>query len=360
MKNHRNDKMTAGEIIRCCLRAPVGLLLTAAVIASPFWLTDGSPRQTAHRIAEIFDKSEEKITVGGAAASETVSPSQITVTTAAPTTTAATAPTTAAPSVPDGFLPVKEVQYIKGNLSGCGIEIKNGCERHSPDISALLAEKPDFSLSDDGYRVLIIHTHTTECYIGGGGYYDPSVSPRTTDKSKNMVCVGDEIEKQLEAAGIKVLHVSTVHDYPAYNGSYDRAKQTITGYLEKYPSIGMVLDIHRDAITQQDGTKLKPTAVIDGKKAAQIMIVSGCSDDGALYFPDWEKNLRMAAHLQKRLSEQYPGLARPLYFAPYRYNMHLTKNSLLIEIGTDVNTLDEAAYSGKLFGKALASLLSEL
>ena len=90
------------------------------------------------------------------------------------------------------------------------------------------------------------------------------------------------------------------------------------------------------------------------------MIISGCDDDGTLDFPDWEYNLRFAMRIQRALTERCPALARPLYFCPRKYNEHMTHGSLLIEIGTDMNTLEEALYSGKLLGDALASVLDEL
>ena len=109
-----------------------------------------------------------------------------------------------------------------------------------------------------------------------------------------------------------------------------------------------------------DGARIKPTAVINGKKAAQIMIISGCDDDGTLGFPNWEYNLRLAVRIQKSLSDLYPGLARPLDFCARKYNENMTKGSLLIEIGTEVNTLEEAKYSGELLGKALVDTLNKL
>lgn len=109
-----------------------------------------------------------------------------------------------------------------------------------------------------------------------------------------------------------------------------------------------------------DEVRNKPTVTINGKKAAQVMILSGCDDDGTLGFPDWEYNLRLALRVQKTLTDMYPTLARPLNFSPSKYNMNMTKGSLLVEFGTEVNTLEEATYSGELFGKALAETLLKL
>ena len=203
-----------------------------------------------------------------------------------------------------------------------------------------------------------IHTHTTEGYADEDrSWYDPDHSPRTADKSRSVSAVGDVIADKLEKKGIHTLHVTTVHDYPLYNGSYGRAEETIEDLLVRYPSIEMVIDVHRDAITRDDGTKVKPTAVINGRKAAQVMIITGCDNHGKYDFPEWKKNFRMACRLQKLLGDRYDGLMRPLYFVPFRYNMHLTPNSLLIEFGTDVNTLDEALYSAEMVGDGLGDLL---
>ncbi|MPN23391.1 hypothetical protein SDC9_170779 [bioreactor metagenome] len=127
--------------------------------------------------------------------------------------------------------------------------------------------------------------------------------------------------------------------------------------MKKYPSIQVILDIHRDAIQNNSGTKTKPITTINGKKAAQLMIISGCQEDGITGFDDWEYNLRFAMQIQKACVEKYPTLARPLLFSARKYVMYKSHNSLLIEIGSDSNTLDEAAYTGRLIGDVLSDLL---
>ena len=130
-------------------------------------------------------------------------------------------------------------------------------------------------------------------------------------------------------------------------------------YLKKYPDIKIVLDLHRDAIAQNDTDKVKLTADINGKKAAQIMIISGC-DNGNFNMPDYWENLRFAAALADKLEELYPGLCRPILFDYRKYNMDLSPGLLLIEIGATGNTLSEAQYSAELLGNALSELFSEL
>lgn len=207
--------------------------------------------------------------------------------------------------------------------------------------------------------VLIFHTHTTEGYeMLDRGFYSNSYTGRGEDKSRNMVRVGDEITKMLEKSGYKVIHDTEIHDRK-YTGAYDHSRVNVEAYLKKYPSIQVVLDIHRDAIHLSNGNKIKPTAEINGKKAAQIMIITGAQEGKVKDFPDWEQNLRFAVRLQQTCETMYPGLMRPILFSQRKYNMNLSHCNLLLEMGSDANTLEEAAYSGRLVGTAIAKLLDE-
>ena len=205
-------------------------------------------------------------------------------------------------------------------------------------------------------QVLIMHTHTTESFEPyERDFYDSSFSYRTTDNSKNVTAIGDEIAKQLEIAGISAIHDVTVHDYPSYNGSYDRSAETVKGILAEYPSIKVVLDIHRDAISQ-NGSLLQPIVSINGRNAAQIMIISGC-DDGTMNMPDYMKNFRLASLFQQQIESDYKGLTRPILFDYRHYNQDLTTGSLLIEVGSHGNTIEQVKYSGELIGKSIARAL---
>lgn len=256
---------------------------------------------------------------------------------------------------------ISEYQYGKANATDVyeNIWVSNKTAEHDIDIAAELKKEVDLKIENKSDPVvLIFHTHTTEAYQTLDlGWYSNSVVTRSNDSATNMVRVGDEIAEQLEEAGIGVIHDTTIHD-TTYSGAYARSEAQIEKYMEEYPSLQVLLDIHRDAIKNPDtGVMTKPTAEINGKKAAQIMIVSGCEDGGVTGFPDWEYNLRFALNLQKECEDKYPGLVRPLFFCSRQYNMHKSHCSLLIEMGSDANTLDEAAYSGRLLGDALASLL---
>lgn len=243
-----------------------------------------------------------------------------------------------------------------GNLQ---IQTKIPKSFYSPDIKALLNQGSDLTIYDKSQpTVLIYHSHTTEAYsLLDTGYYISS-DARSNNSARNMVRVGDDLAAYLEKQGFNVIHDRTIHDKD-YTKSYDNSRATIEKYLEKYPSIEVTIDVHRDDITYSNKTKVKPTAKIKGKKAARMMIISGCEYNRVKNFPDWEENLKFDLQVQNKVNELYPGLMRPILFSERKYNMYETHYSFLLEVGTDANTLDEACYSARLFGNALGQLLNE-
>ncbi len=244
------------------------------------------------------------------------------------------------------------------SYKGIEIQSKIPSKVYKPNIGSLLKQDSDLMISDKSKpSVLVYHSHTTEAYtLLDTGYYMSS-DARSSDASKNVVRVGDELVKELERAGFKVIHDRTIHDTD-YNSSYDSSRAAVEKYLEEYPSIEVTIDLHRDDITYSDKTKVKPTAKIMGKKAARMMIISGCEYGLVKNFPDWEYNLRFDLQVQRAVNEKYKGVMRPILFSQRKYNMYETHNSFLLEIGTDANTLDEACYSARLFGNALGELMN--
>ena len=226
------------------------------------------------------------------------------------------------------------------------------------DIEGLLNQKASLEIADMSKpTILIYHSHTTECFtLLDVGYYTESTDLKTKDSERNMVRVGDEICRVLESKGFNVIHDTEIHDL-SYNEAYSSSRKSVNEYLEKYPSIEITIDVHRDSITYSDGTKVKPTTVVNGKKAAKMMIISGCEYGSISNYPNWESNLRFSTAVVNKANEMYEGLMRPILFSERKYNLDLTKNSFLLEIGTEANTLDEACYSGRLFANALAELL---
>ena len=236
------------------------------------------------------------------------------------------------------------------------ITIAGACS-YRPDKQALLTRPSTLSLSADGPAVLIVHTHSSEAYTMEAGFeYPESDSLRTLDERYSVVRVGDEIADILTEAGISVLHDTQPNDYPNYNGAYERMRQTIEGYLAEYPSIQMVLDIHRDAAEDADGNPVALTADVDGEACAELMLVVG-TDEGGLTHPDWQENLANALKLQVLLNRSAPGLCRNLDLRTERFNQHETPGSLLVEVGASGNTLAEALRSARILGQALAVFL---
>ena len=128
--------------------------------------------------------------------------------------------------------------------------------------------------------------------------------------------------------------------------------------MEQFPSISFVLDVHRDAIAASDGSMYKVVSNVDGMNAAQMSFVIG-TDGGGLEHPQWRENLKLVAVIQQHLTDTYPTLMRPITVRNSRYNQHTTTGSLLVEMGAAGNSLDEALYSARLLGKALAEVLLE-
>lgn len=254
---------------------------------------------------------------------------------------------------------IKEVQMgatSKTLLYG-NVKVDNKTDK-TISLEKLLSETPGYStINKNKPSVLVYHTHTTEGYeMLDLGWYAKEYNSRTKDSSKNMVRVGEELVKTLEKEGFKVIHDKNIYD-ESYDGAYSRSRVSVEKYLKKYPSITITLDVHRDAIHYDDGTKCKPTATISGKKAAQVMIISGCEGSGIVGFSQWYKNLVFATHLQNSAESKFSGLMRPIFFCNRKYNMDMTPCSLLLEFGTDANTLEEAVYSAQLVGSALADVL---
>lgn len=261
---------------------------------------------------------------------------------------------------------VKEVTYSatagKTYIPYGSALIKNCTKLGNEKVLAMLEKECDIKLRSDmgdTPQVLVYHTHATEGFEPlDRGYFDLEATWRSTDLSENMAAVGDSFCSVLSEKGIGVIHDATLHDDPSYNGSYKRSAVTVKKYLDDNPGIKVCLDLHRDAIEPDSKTIMKPTVLIDGKKAAQIMIISGC-DDGTMNMPDYAENLRFAAAIAKKAEDMYPGLCRPVLFDYRKYNMDLSPGLLLIEIGATGNTLEEAQYSAELLGEVLSALLTE-
>ena len=242
-----------------------------------------------------------------------------------------------------------------GYASAQGVYIENrpGLDL---DVAALASAQLTLELPEEGPQVLIMHTHGSEAYTPDGtDTYVPTGECRTLDTTKNVVRVGDEIAKVLTEMGLTVVHDTELYDYPEYNGAYDRSLAAVRTWLEQYPSIRVVMDVHRDALVGEDGTIYKPITTVNGEDSAQVMLVMGSN---ALYdHHKWEENLSLAVKIQAEMNTLWPTLARPIDLRENRYNQQLTTGSLLVEVGSHGNTLQEALAAARMFARAAGAVL---
>ena len=244
---------------------------------------------------------------------------------------------------PENAGAVLEKNYPQGSggkYVPCGAgSIKNNTRQSVADIAAEIENPLPFGVEKDSPdpQILIMHTHATEDYrLSAGLWYSPGDGARTTDTNLNMCAVGRVMADTLNAAGLNTLHDETLNDYPSYK---------------------VVLDVHRDAIETEGGSRMAPVCTVDGRQAAQVMIICGCDNGGSVQLPDWRQNLRFAAAWERSMEGMYPGFTRPVLFSYRFYNQDLTTGSLLIEIGGHGNNLNEALYAGQLAANGLVQAL---
>ncbi len=246
-----------------------------------------------------------------------------------------------------------------------GAQIRNCTEDENAELLAAseilpkLGSFEGFELGSEKPQVLIYHTHTSESFLPYGGDYDEDYPIRSSDPERNMTAVGDAICEALAKRGISSVHDCKVHDYPMFTGAYYRSADTLTENLEEYPSIKIAIDIHRDGIINEDGSVTAPTAEINGKAAAQFMIITGCDGEDT-DIPDYKQNLELSCLIQNCAENAYPTLARPILFDYRNYNQSLFAGDLLIEVGSQGNSLDEAVYTGELLGNAIADAVIKM
>ena len=266
-------------------------------------------------------------------------------------------PTPAATEDPDGIIPKTMVAGTSAKYVTSGtVSIYNHTD-YSLDIDELLSSAPTITADAPGPQVLIFHSHATEAYTPAGtDVYEESDSYRTLNTEQNMVRVGEEMVKIFEAAGIEVIHDTTLYDYPSYNEAYNRSSQGVAHWLEEYPSIQLVLDVHRDALAASDGTIYK-TVAGTVENCAQVMMVMG-SDAMGQEHPNWRVNLSLAVRIQKALTEKWSTLARPVVLRTSRFNQHQSPGEILLEVGTHGNTLQEAITAARLFARTVADLMT--
>ena len=237
---------------------------------------------------------------------------------------------------------------------GEAVTIKSNAKL-TPDVAELITRPLNWDLTSGEPTVLILHTHATESYKKSAGQrYTESSAYRTLDENYNMISIGDELANLLQAAGIGVVHDRTLHDYPSYSGSYNHARASISAYLELYPSIRLVLDLHRDA-SDDYSNQMRTQAWVNGKSSAQIMLVVG-TDASGLKHPDWEENLALGLKLHTLCERIAPNITRYVNLRAQRFNQDLSHGALIVEIGAAGNTHDEALTATKVLAEAILAL----
>lgn len=202
--------------------------------------------------------------------------------------------------------------------------------------------------------ILMYHTHATESYI-----QSKTDNYRSSDKKSNMISIGNLIATVLEANGHRVDHVDTFHDLPSYNQSYSRSLNTIKKKNEESGNLKILLDIHRDAIKDDnpniENIKAKSKIDIGGKSVATFSLVVG--PDSA----NKEQVLSFAKYIKAVSDTLYPGLCRGILIKPTgKYNQYLSDYSALIEVGYNFNTFEEANEGAKLVGEVLSLVLNSI
>lgn len=221
----------------------------------------------------------------------------------------------------------------------------------------------DFPINEpmdpDAPLVLIIHTHGSESYLENGyEFYSPEETFRSLSEEETVVHIGAVLCEKLNSLGIKTIHDKTMYDQTDFNRSYNYSREGIKKALAEYPSIRYVIDLHRDSVFDSNGNNIKPVTTLNGKKCAQLMLVVGTNEGGSDH-PNWRNNLTFATHLQQKMNELYPTLARPINLRSAAFNQALAAGSVLLEVGSCGNTLEEAENAVLLFAQAYAGLIKE-
>lgn len=202
------------------------------------------------------------------------------------------------------------------------------------------------SLQD--YQVFLYCTHSSESYISAGG-------EERRDGEKGLISqVADEIAEKLELGGIQAQFVDRIHDYPDYDKSYTASRETVKDIVNSQKKLVALFDIHRDHIPGEDSAE---TVNIEGQMAARILIIAGT--DERKEHPHWEENLDFAERIYQQGEKMYPGLIKGVRTRPGTYNQEFFNHALLMELGTDLNSLAEASYAGELFARIVLEVLEE-
>ena len=255
--------------------------------------------------------------------------------------------------IPDGAIPIVSMDLSAPSLGQSYIHNETP---YLPDVERLLAQELTWGENHGQPLVLILHTHSSERYLPKGTTCIEGVVgdvAYSKDAAENVLAAGDALSRALNEKGITAIHCTVMHDDPTLGGSYSRAEKTIERYLEIYPTIRLVIDLHRDAVTTAEGSLVRSRSEEGG---AQVMAVIGTDANGTPH-PYWQDNLALALQLRDRMNGEARGACRPVSLRNASYNQEMARYSLLLEIGTVANSPEEATAAARAVGEALAALL---
>lgn len=215
--------------------------------------------------------------------------------------------------------------------------------------------------------VLVLHTHGTECYFHDNTnlsdfaegdvesfLIEKNTSFRSSDPTKGVVQVGKVFSETLNSLGIPTMHYTVMHDLNDFNSAYVESAETVKRLLKENPSIQYVIDLHRDSVVRGD-SYVKSFASIEGVDSAQVMLVVGTNQNGR--HPNWKQNLTVATAFKDSMDALFPELSRSLYLRTSRFNQEYLPGSMLLEVGSAANTLEEAENAARFAAKAFAEML---
>ena len=256
-------------------------------------------------------------------------------------------------SIPEGAFPIKEAVFSSAHAPTVNYTA------HRFDISSLRAmASAVISPGGSGPAVLVISSHTSECFLpAGAGFYDPnSHETHTDDPEKNLTAIAGIFTAALEENGIKVIHITAQCDSEGSSRAYINAGIEISKALAKYPSIKYVIDIDRAVSVDADGALLRSTVSLGSRDYAPITLsVSGGKNLG---YSKICQNLALALRLNEMIFEQSESLSRPVLICDAAYTDGYSPRCLKVEIGSYTSSFDEAAASASMLGELFALLLN--
>lgn len=331
--------------VACCA------LLVAAFAVTGVWLGISDPEaqgSLSRIVGEIRQKGETSSTPARQVPDGEGNPS--------PDTESAEEP--AAPEIPEDAVPVVAMD-LSGTRNGT---ILNNETPYAPDLADLLSRDrawlTDWNASE-GPVVLVVHTHASEAYLPEETDWIAGPlgnSTYSSDPAHNVIAAGAALCRRLNEKGIPALQCAEMPEEATVRGAYERSAACVKELLTRYPSVRLVIDLHRDGILTEDGSYVR-TKAPDGEACAQVMAVIGTDCNGTPC-PAWEENLALALCLREKLNEDGADRSRPVFLRCASFNQELAPHSLLLEIGSGANTVRQAKRAAEATADALAQLMT--